>query len=163
MRCSLQASPHRYHGHSEEWSQKLTPEDADDLRGRVCGILRRAKVPRSNLTKEQRPALKELRGLEDEVILPADKGNATMMMRRCDYDGKMEEMLGTGTYGKLRGDPTATQENRLSRKLKGLEKNGEITKALYDKLRPTGSQPPRFMACPRFTNLISHSDPLFRA
>ena len=51
----------------------------------------------SNLTKEQRTALKELRGLEDEVILPVDKGNATVMMRRCDYDGKMEEMLGTGT------------------------------------------------------------------
>jgi len=47
---------------------------------------------------QQRTALKDLRGLEDEVILPADKGNVTVMMRRCDYDGKMEEMLGTGTY-----------------------------------------------------------------
>ena len=103
----------------------------------------------SNLTKEQRTALKEPRGLEDEVILPADKGNATVMMRRCDYDGKMEEMLGTGTYGKLRGDPTATQENRLSRKLKGLEKNGEIRNALYNKLRPTGSQPPRIYGLPK--------------
>ena len=44
----------------------------------VCGILRRAKVPRSNLTKDQRTALKELRGLEDEVILPADRGNETV-------------------------------------------------------------------------------------
>ena len=70
------------------------------------------------------------RRLEDEVILPADKGNAMVMMR-CDYDGKTE-MLGTSTYGKLRGDPTATQENRLSCKLKGLEKNGEITSALYN-------------------------------
>ena len=70
-------------------------------------------------------------------------------MMRCDYNGKMEEMLGTGTYGKLRGDPTATQENRLSRKLKGLEKNGEITSALYNKLRPTGSQPPRIYGLPK--------------
>ena len=116
----------------ESGARKLTPEDADDLRGRVCGILRRAKVPRSNLTKEQRTALKELRGLKDEVILPADKGNATVMMRRCNYDRRMEEMLETGTYGKLRGDPTATQENRLSRKLKGLEKNEEIRNALYN-------------------------------
>ena len=75
-------------------------------------------MPRSNLTKDQRTALKELKGLKDEVILPVSKGNATVMMRRCGYDGKMEEMLGTGTYAKLRGDPTATQENRLSRKLK---------------------------------------------
>ena len=58
-------------------------------------------------------------------------------------------MLGIGTYGKLRGDPTATQENRLSRKLKGLEKNGEITNALYNKLRPTGSQPPRIYGLPK--------------
>ena len=79
----------------ESGASKLTPEDADDLQGCVCGILRRAKVPRSN-SKEQRMALKELRGLEDEVILPADKENATVMMRRCDYDKKM---LGTGTTG----------------------------------------------------------------
>ena len=84
------------------------------------------KVPRSNLTKEQRTVLKELRGIKDEVILPADKGNATVMMGRCDYDEKMEEMLGAGTYGKLRGDPTATQENRLSGKLKGLEKRYQM-------------------------------------
>ena len=70
------------------------------------------------MTKEQRTALKELRGLEDEVILPADKGNATVTVRRCDCDGKME-MLGTGTYRKLRGDPTATQENRLVVNLRG--------------------------------------------
>ena len=48
--------------------------------------------------------------------------NTTVMMRRCNYDRKIE-MLETGTYGKLRGDPTATQENSWSRKLKGLEKN----------------------------------------
>ena len=70
--------------------------------------------------EDQRTALKEFKGLKDEVILPVDKGNAAMMMRRCDYDGKMKEMLGTGTYGKLKGDTTATQENRLSRQLKGL-------------------------------------------
>ena len=62
---------------------------------------------------DQRKALMELRGLEEEVILPAYKGSTTVTMR-CGHDGKMEEMLGTGTYGNLRGDPTAIQENRLS-------------------------------------------------
>ena len=42
--------------------------------------------------KDQRTALKELKGLKDEVILPVDKGNAAVMMRRYDYDGKMEEV-----------------------------------------------------------------------
>lgn len=45
----------------------------EDLRGRVCGILRHDKPPNDNLTKEQRKALKELKDLKDEVIQPADK------------------------------------------------------------------------------------------
>ena len=49
--------------------------------------LRRVKVLRSNLTKAQRIALKELRELEEEVILPAEKGNATVMMR-CGYEDR---------------------------------------------------------------------------
>ena len=71
----------------------------------------------SNLTKDQRTVLKELKGLKDEMILPADKENTTVMMR-CGHDRKME-MLETDTYEKLRGDTTA--ENRLSQKLKGLK------------------------------------------
>ena len=72
------------------------------------------------MTKDQRTVLKELKGLKDEMILPADKENTTVMMR-CGHDGKIEEILGTGTYEKLRGDTTATQENRLSCKLKELK------------------------------------------
>ena len=49
--------------------------------GRVCGILRCAKLPQDNHTKEQRKPLKELRRI-DELVLPADKGNATILMTR---------------------------------------------------------------------------------
>ena len=44
----------------EEGARKLTDMDADDLCGQVCRILRQAKFPKDNLTKEQRRALKEL-------------------------------------------------------------------------------------------------------
>ena len=73
------------------------------------------------------------------------------------------EMLETGTYGKLRGDPTATQVNSLSRKLKGLEKNQEITIALYNKLKPTGSQLPKIYGLPKIHKPDCHLDPLFCA
>ena len=49
----------------------------------------------------------------------------------------------------LKKDPTATQEGRLSRRLKGLEKDGEITGHLYHQLRPSGSQPPRIYGLPK--------------
>ena len=54
--------------------------------------------PKDNLTKEQRKALKEQKDLEDEVILPVDKGNAIMVMRREDYSTKVKGMLETSTY-----------------------------------------------------------------
>ena len=88
--------------------------------------------------------------------------NASTECSSChqgESDGRME-MLGTG---KLRGDPTATQENRLSHKLKGLEKNGEITNGLYNRLRPMETNPLGFMACPKSRSLMYHSDPLFCA
>ena len=70
--------------------------EAEDLHGWVCGILRRAKLPQDNLTKEQRKALKELRQI-DELVLPADKGNATILMTREDYDIKMRGLIETTT------------------------------------------------------------------
>ena len=82
----------------EEGARQLGEEDAEDLRGRVCGILRHAKPPKDNLTKEQRKALKELRSLENEVILPADKGNATMVITRGDYYRMMKGMQDKTSY-----------------------------------------------------------------
>ena len=53
----------------EAGARQLKKEDAEDLQGRVCGILRHAKSPKDNMTKEQRKALKEMKSLEAEVIM----------------------------------------------------------------------------------------------
>ena len=124
----------------EERARQLN-KDEEDLRGRVCGILWRVKPPKVNLSNHQRKALKELRSLENEVTLPADKGNTTVMMTREDYDTKMRGKLSTVTYKQLKKDPTTMQEGRLRQKLKELEKKGEIRGGLYHRLRPSGSQP----------------------
>lgn len=62
-----------------------------------------------------------------------------------------------------RKDPTAAQENRLSRKLKQLEKSGEIMDSLYNRLGYLADTHPEFMASAKSTKLRSHSDPLFHA
>ena len=77
----------------EEAAKRLPKDDATDLRTRVCGILRSSKLPKDNITKEQRLAVKEMRTWKDEVILPADKGNATVVMKRSDYNGKILQLL----------------------------------------------------------------------
>ena len=45
----------------EEGARKLMDTVAEDLRGWVCRVLRWAKLPKDNLNKEQRRALKELK------------------------------------------------------------------------------------------------------
>ena len=68
----------------------------------------------------------EMRSWKDEVILPADKGNTTVVMERGDYDRKVRELLDdTSTYRKLPKDPTPTQESKISRKLKWLGNHGK--------------------------------------
>ena len=85
----------------EGGARRLKEEEANDLRGRVCGLIRRAKLPKDNLSKDQRKALKDLERLDDVVILPADKGNATVLMMKDDYDSKLMGMLGSDTYSIL--------------------------------------------------------------
>jgi len=58
--------------------------------------------------REQRLALKELRGLQDEVILPADKRNTTIPMRR--FLTTRKGWMWTYTNAKLEGDLIATHQ-----------------------------------------------------
>lgn len=53
--------------------------------------MQRAKPPKSNLIAGERRALRELNDYKDILILPADKGNATVIMRPEDYDNKINE------------------------------------------------------------------------
>ena len=82
----------------EEGAQQLDNEDAKDLWRRICSILRQARQPKDNLTKNQKEALKKLRRMKDQVFLPADKGNATVMMRREEYKAKMRVLIESATY-----------------------------------------------------------------
>ena len=68
----------------------MNDADATELRGKVCVILKRSKAPKNNLSSDQRKAVKELTIMTDVVILPADKGNATVVMKREDYEQKSE-------------------------------------------------------------------------
>ena len=133
----------------ESGACKLDRDLANDLRGRACGLLRKAKLPKSNLTKVQRGTLKYLRAMDDVIILPADKGSATVVMSKEDYDRKVMALLNTPTYRRLPRDPTASQESKISRTLHKLKTEKKLPLRVYDKLRPSGSQPPRIYGLPK--------------
>ena len=63
----------------ETATTKLDDNTADDLRMRICGVIRKAKPPAPNLSRQQRITLRELKQTENMMILLADKGNATVL------------------------------------------------------------------------------------
>jgi hypothetical protein len=120
----------------EELTRQLPKDDADDLRGRVCRNLRNARRPKDNMKKDHRKALKELR-----------KGKAMVVMNKSDYDEKMRGMLDTAMY--LQGAEEGPQESRIVRALSRLHNSGEITKCIYNRIRPTSSCPLRIYGLPK--------------
>ena len=60
---------------------------------RLFGALRKSKPPSTNMTKEQKSAVKDQIAMEGVTILPTDKGNATVIMEREEYNSKMMELL----------------------------------------------------------------------
>ena len=67
---------------TEAVARKLDSNIAEQLRAGVSNALRTTRPPRPNLSYTQKTALKDLRKDNMIVILPADKGNATVVMDR---------------------------------------------------------------------------------
>jgi len=66
---------------------------------KVLGLLQKTRPPPSNITPEERKALKELKRDDRLSILPAYKGRATVLMDKATYEQKMQLLLSdTDTY-----------------------------------------------------------------
>ena len=55
-----------------------------------------AKPPKSNITKEEREAISELKKVASIIILPADKGKTTVVMQSEEYEQNLMDMLNDG-------------------------------------------------------------------
>ncbi len=79
----------------------------DRLRADCVKVIKHHKVPKSNVSKAEREALKNLAKDDSITILPADKGRAVVVMNTADYKQKATALLSdTTTYQVLKKDPT---------------------------------------------------------
>ena len=130
--------------------QKLPNNEAMVLRSEMAGVLRNAKPPRSNISREERKALVDLKKEESVLILPADKGKATVIMEVSNYEQKLSEMLfDEKTYEQLPSDPTQRYKRDLVAILSRLKKENKINKTQYDLLFPTAENIPRIYGTPK--------------
>ena len=85
-------------------------------------MLKNAKPPKSNISREERQALADLKNDDTIYTVPADKGRAVVVMDRSVYEAKMGALLSdTKTYEKLKKTPTAKYKTQVIDTLKDLK------------------------------------------
>lgn len=83
---------------TEATAKQFSTDTANKLRAGVSKVLKSTKPPNGNLSSHLCKAANDLRKDRDIVILPADKGNVTVVMDRKEYTKKLECMLEDGMY-----------------------------------------------------------------
>ena len=102
-------------------------EESDNVRSRATSTLQSASLPNSNLTPDGQKVLKRLKTDENIAILTADKGRATFVMDKTDYNGKMNSHVNDKqTYEVLKRDPTPALQCKINNKLFTLKKTDKI-------------------------------------
>ena len=96
-----------------------------------------------------RDALKRLKEDDSIMVLPADKGRASVVMDTNTYHAKMSSLVENGPYQLLNKDPTDRLTRKLSENLLTLKRSGHLTEAVYNKIRPRHKQPPRIYGLPK--------------
>ena len=129
--------------------QKLKEEEASELKADINTILRKGQVPKSNLSKEERRALSQLRKDQDRVILTADKGVAMVVLDKEDYVSKAQESLSQPAYKEIPRDPTNKIKAQLITKLRRIKKDRKLDEGTYKAMYPTGCVLPKFYGLPQ--------------
>ena len=134
---------------AESMCGKLKEEDAMALRTDINALLRKAKVPKPNLTSEERRGLAQLKKDKDRVVLIADKGVAMVVMDKQDYINKAEELLAQLAYRTIPKDPTNKIKAQLITKLRRIKRDNNLDEGMYKAMHPTSCIPPKFYGLPK--------------
>ncbi|CAM9756096.1 unnamed protein product [Heterosigma akashiwo] len=91
-------------------------ESAAQLMGGMVEVLQSFrqqtyKVRKSNLSRSHWRAIKSLRADSSIKILPADKGNKTVVMNADDYLSKLEQRVQAGSNVAIARNPTKSRES----------------------------------------------------
>ena len=83
------------------------------------------------------------------MVLPADKGRMTVLMKTEEYEKKMLDLLSQSEYHVLKNDPTASTNRAISKNLNELQKAGHITGKIRIQIVAGGDQMPKIYGLPK--------------
>jgi hypothetical protein len=135
---------------TEKACRGLNTEKAEDLRSDVVRVLKKHRKPKSNISLAEREALKTLKEDDSIMVLPADKGRCTVVMKKDEYRKKITAMLeDTTTYEKIPKDPTTKFKNKLVKKMKEWKDvDKSMPPEVYKRIYPTSETVPKFYVRP---------------
>ena len=118
---------------------------AEEIRTESSRILKKAKSPKCNISYSEKKAIKELNAMNNILILPADKGSATVVMEMEDYKQKIRDILEPNNFKKLQRDPTS----RIIRQINNLVKVSSVPQGVQKSICMTEAVPPRLYGLPK--------------
>lgn len=130
---------------------KLLPTQQDELRWDIRTAIASAKPHTQNLTKDEAAGIKSLKNDKNLTILPADKGNATVVMNTSDYENKIRQLIESDQYIVLKKDPTTSIERQVYQLLR--KHQPHLTEPTKRKLTPHNSKPPHIYGLPKIHKL----------
>ena len=91
---------------------------AEDARQETVRIIKSSSRSTDNLTRAEREAPRTLKKYTELTILPADKGNATVLLNTVDYKQKISFLLDDPSDRRLAREPTDSTERKTTLLLK---------------------------------------------
>lgn len=126
-----------------------TEDVKDELKQRIATIVSHHQ-PTRILPPDEAEALQQLKKDNTIVILPADKGRATVVMDRTDYVEKAKTLLmDVDSYRVLQKNPILSQKRRLRKRICKLKKEKKLSDEEAKKIRPTDAAIARFYGFPK--------------
>ena len=123
----------------------------------------------SNLSKEEFDCLKSLSDNKDLIIQKSDKGNAVVILNRCDYVERMNDLLSDSSkfrVANLDNGNILRHLTNVRKTFKGvLDKllaNGKISKQTFYKLDPIGCKPGVLYGLSKVHKALVHGIPKLR-
>ncbi|XP_075526232.1 uncharacterized protein LOC142557893 [Dermacentor variabilis] len=132
---------------------QLPSEVREEARTRAIGVLSkwRTRNPQARFSPAEKQAVEGLRNNDSIAILPADKGNAIVLLDRSDYNEKMKDLLSDeDTYVAIQKDPTVNLQTKLQKLLSKVFKFvPPQQKHLYHRLLCTNGSAPAIYGLPK--------------
>ena len=122
-----------------EYQKKIC--EAQVLRKDVLRIMKTARLPKDNLSPDQRQALREMNNDQNVRIYPFDKGTGLVRIEHEEAISKIREQLGDTEV--IQNDPTDIFAREIRTALGKLNKKGRFTKKEYEEMYPSDAIPPR--------------------